>query len=138
MKKINFKGSALLQVLVLSALIATIVVVLLKFSITRTSNMVQTKHVVSSELAVQGCMSMLNEEEVNRLNNGLLPYFEDPENGENPVFYCSFSNYGISITRGEYKNNNMQDHSIGIVRPLNFKIEIYNSSSTEDPDADGI
>ncbi|MBQ4493827.1 MAG: hypothetical protein II972_04440 [Elusimicrobiaceae bacterium] len=61
MKKLNFKGSALVQVLVLGALIATIVVVLLKFSITRTSNMVQTKSLVGSKMAVQGCMTMLNE-----------------------------------------------------------------------------
>ena len=98
--------------------------------------MVQTKHIVSSELAVQGCMSMLNEEETSRLRNGLLPYFEDPANGDNPVFYCSFANYGISVTRDNYRNNNTQDHSIGIVRPLNFRVEIYNSATTDDPDAE--
>ena len=127
MKKFNLKGSALIQVLVLSAIISTIVVVLLKFSVTRTSNMVQTKHIVGSKLAVQGCMTKLNNEEVSRVESGRLSYFE-----ENTVFHCSYGNYDIEITRGNYTNNNNQDHSSGIVRPLNFKVTFSNSNGGTD------
>lgn len=128
MKKLNFKGSALVQVLVLGALIATIVVVLLKFSITRTSNMVQTKSLVGSKMAVQGCMTMLNEEEIRRINDGLPPYFEDG----NSDFHCSYGNYGITITPGAYTNNNQRDHASGIVRPLTFRVELYNPNVAEE------
>ncbi len=129
MKKLNLKGSALIQVLVLSAIIATIVVVLLKFSITRTSNMVQTKHIVGSKLAVQGCISILNEEELKRVQAGKVSYFE-----ENETFHCSYGNYNIDITRGDYTNNNAYDHSTGIVRPLNFKVSLYNTITQYEPD----
>lgn len=133
MKKLNFKGSALMQVLVLSALIVTIVVVLLKFSITRTSNMVQTKTVISAKMAVQGCMAFLNEEEIQRVNDGRLPYFE-----ENTTYHCSYSNYIIDITRGTYNNNNTQDYAAGIVRPLNFKITLVTPTDTvEEQDIGG-
>ncbi len=122
MKKLNCKGSALLQVLVLSAVIATIVVVLLKFSITRTSNTIQTKHVVGAKTAMQSCMTLLNEEELNRMTQGLSPYFE-----ENDEFPCSYSNYSAVIRRG-----NSFSHGEGIVRPLEFIITFYNPGSVEE------
>lgn len=123
MKKLNCKGSALLQVLVLSAVIATIVVVLLKFSITRTSNAIQTKHVVGAKSAMQACMSLLNEEELNRMTQGRAPYFE-----ENSEFPCSYSGYSAVITR-----SNSFSHGDGIVRPLEFKITFYNPNDLEEP-----
>lgn len=127
MKKINIKGSALVQVLVLSALISTIVVVLLKFAMTRSSNMVQMKNTVGARLAVQGCMAQLNEVEIARANNGQVPYFE-----ENTTFTCSFDNYMIEATRGNYANNNRRDFSPGVVRPVNFKITLYNPEANSD------
>ncbi|MBR4508965.1 MAG: hypothetical protein IKP23_05830 [Elusimicrobiaceae bacterium] len=127
MKKMNFKGSALVQVLVLGALIATIVVVLLKFSITRTSNMVQTRNIVTSKLAVQGCFARLNEEEIRRATEGLPPYFE-----EESTFPCASDNYTITVTRGNYENNNHRDHSTGVVRPLTFTITLFNPNNQEE------
>lgn len=118
MKKLNFKGSALLQVLVLSALISTIVVVLLKFAITRTSNTIQTKHIVGAKIAMQSCMSLLNEEELSRMNNGLSSYFE-----ENETFTCSIDNYSVNIKRGVLGQE--FSHNQGIVRPLEFSITFF-------------
>lgn len=95
MKQQNNKGSALLQVLVLGALISTIVVVLLKFSVTRTANMVQTKTLIGSNTAVQDCLTLLNEEETRRIETGTLPYFVD-----NTEYRCSFEGYDVTITKG--------------------------------------
>ena len=95
MKQQNNKGSALMQVLVLGALISTIVVVLLKFSVTRMANMVQTKTLIGSNTAVQDCLTLLNEEETRRIESGILPYFAD-----NTQYSCSFEGYDVTITRG--------------------------------------
>lgn len=120
MKKFTKKGSALLQVLVLSALISTIVVILLKFSVTRTGNMVQTKTIVGSKLAMQSCMSILAEEEINRINTGRPPYFE-----ENESYICNIPGYDITITREPFRNNSAQDHATGVVRELKFKVRFF-------------
>ena len=117
MKKLTMKGSALLQVLVLSALISTIVVVLLKFSVTRTANQVQTKMLVGSKMAMQACMSILAEEEVSRISSGQRPYFE-----ENESFPCNIDGYAITISRRNYHNNDWQDHATGVVRQLDFVV----------------
>lgn len=131
MKKFNSTGSALMQVLVLGALIATIVVVLLKFSITRTSNMIQTKNMVAAKIAMQGCLSKLNEEETRRIINGEKPFFEGT--GEDNIpFNCTINNYEVEITRGEYKNNNRRDFSTGIVRPLKVKVQFFNDPPDND------
>lgn len=95
MKIKNNKGSALLQVLVIGALIATIVVVLLRFSVTRTANMSQTRNLVGSNLAVQSCMDSLNEEETRRMSLGILPYFDEGHS----EYACALSGYQVVITR---------------------------------------
>ena len=95
MKNFNNKGSALLQVLVLGALIITIVTVLIRFSITRTSNMMQTKTLVGSNVAVEACLSMLNEEEARRVSAGAKSYFDDG----NEYFLCSVEGYEIQLNR---------------------------------------
>ena len=122
MKKLNFKGSALLQVLVLSALISTIVVVLLKFAITRTSNTIQTKNIINGKLAMQSCMAMLNKEEARRINMGLPSYFET-----NTEFPCSVNNYSAVITPGTGFS-----YGTGIVRPLEFKITFFQPGEDEE------
>ncbi len=129
MKILNRKGSALLQVLVLSAVISTIVVVLLKFAITRTSNTIQTKYMVGTKLAMESCMSALNEEELRRLNEGRAPYFE-----ENEEFPCALSNYSAFIRRKTSGVNATPvfSHSAGIVRPLEFTVTFYNPNTEEE------
>jgi|GEM_PF-2949736 hypothetical protein len=119
MKIFNRKGSALLQVLVLSAVVSTIVVILLKFAITRTSNTIQTKHIVGAKIAMQSCMSALNEEELRRVTEGRAPYFE-----ENAEFPCAISDYEVTIKRG-----NDFSHNDGIVRPLEFTIRFFQMNS---------
>ncbi|MDR1684472.1 MAG: hypothetical protein LBR90_03320 [Elusimicrobiota bacterium] len=53
----NKKGSALLQVLVIGALIATFSVVILRFSFTRTINTVKTTRYVAAKNYAEGCMA---------------------------------------------------------------------------------
>jgi hypothetical protein len=104
----NNKGSALLQVLVLGALISTIVVVLLRFSSTRTANMVQTKNLVGSNIAVQSCYNLLSEEDARRIEIGKVPYLT-----EKSTFYCSIDGYNITIIQPGASANNLNV----IIRP---------------------
>lgn len=109
MKIFGNKGSALVQVLVLGTLIATIVVVLLRFSVTRTANMSQTKNLIGSSMAMKSCLNLLNDEETRRMELGKVPYLT-----ENSTYYCSVPGYDIAIT--ETTTN-------GISRRLNFTIK---------------
>lgn len=93
MKIFGNKGSALVQVLVLGTLIATIVVVLLRFSVTRTANMSQTKNLIGSSMAMKSCLNLLNDEDTRRIELGKKPYLT-----ENTTYYCSVPGYDIAIT----------------------------------------
>lgn len=56
----NRKGSALMQVLVLGSVIATIVLLVLRFSMSRTTNVVKTKRRVISKAVAEACFAQIN------------------------------------------------------------------------------
>lgn len=118
--RLNKKGAALLQVLVLSALIATIVVVLLKFSITRAANALQTKHTLQTKIAIQSCLNLLSEEDSVRISQGQVPYLY-----ENNSYTCDINNYSVKITPVTDTNDTTQDLATGKVRKLNFEVTFY-------------
>lgn len=56
----NRKGSALMQVLVLGSVIATIVLLVLRFAMSRTTNVVKTKRRVVSKAVAEACYAQIN------------------------------------------------------------------------------
>lgn len=57
----NKKGSALLQVLIVSIIIATLAVFVLRLAITRTSTVAKTTEMIMSRTAVEGCYYEVND-----------------------------------------------------------------------------
>lgn len=72
----NNKGSALMQVLVLGSVIAAIVLLVLRFSVTRTTNIVKTKRRVAAKAYAEACMAQYNSIAMERELNGLPPLIE--------------------------------------------------------------
>lgn len=56
----NKKGSALMQVLVLGSVIATIVLLVLRFAMSRTTNVVKTKRRIVSKAVAEACFAQIN------------------------------------------------------------------------------
>lgn len=69
----NRKGSALMQVLVLGSVIASIVLLVLRLSITRTTNVVKTKRKVSAKAYAEACLAQYNAVSMTREEKGLPP-----------------------------------------------------------------
>ncbi len=69
----NKKGSALMQVMVLGSIIAAIIVMLMRFSLGRTSNMLKTKRVIASKAYAEGCIAQYNAIAVERAMEGIPP-----------------------------------------------------------------
>lgn len=72
----NKKGSALMQVMVLGSIIAAIIVMLMRFSLGRTSNMLKTKRVVASKAYAEGCIAQYNAIAVERAMAGVPPVID--------------------------------------------------------------
>ncbi len=76
MFRMNNRGSALMQVLVLGSVIAAIVLLVLRFSVTRTTNIVKTKRRVAAKAYAEACMAQYNSIAMERELNGLPPLTE--------------------------------------------------------------
>ena len=72
----NKKGSALMQVMVLGSIIAAIIVMLMRFSLGRTSNMLKTKRVIASKAYAEGCIAQYNARAVERAMAGEPPIID--------------------------------------------------------------
>lgn len=72
----NKKGSALMQVMVLGSIIAAIIIMLMRFSLGRTSNMLKTKRVIASKAYAEGCIAQYNARAVERAMAGEPPIID--------------------------------------------------------------
>lgn len=55
------KGAAILQVLLLAAVLAGIATMILRFAVSRTSSARQNRRLVAAQLAIESCMAEVNE-----------------------------------------------------------------------------
>jgi hypothetical protein len=72
----NKKGSALLQVLIMGSIIASISVLLLRFAVTRTTNMVKTTRKIPARMYAEACMSQITLDAVGNEFIGRPPRFD--------------------------------------------------------------
>jgi hypothetical protein len=114
------KGSALLQVLVLGSIIASVVILLLRFSITRTTNVVKTTRKLAAKAYAEGCLAKFTAETMLRELHGLPPLLSTGGPDDCPKFYtCSYklgNNSGATeknicfrpIAGGKYKDGGVE------------------------------
>lgn len=82
---LNKKGSALMQVMVLGSVIAAIIIMLMRFAVGRTGNMLKTKRVIQAKAYAEGCIAQYNTMAMERALEG-LPVPVDGDNKE--TFTC--------------------------------------------------
>jgi hypothetical protein len=70
------RGSALMQVLVLGGVIASIVILLLRFSVNRTVNVARTARTIEARAYAEGCMAHFTTLAALREMHGLPPKFD--------------------------------------------------------------
>lgn len=90
----NNRGSALMQVMVMGSIIAAIIVMLMRFSMGRTSNMLKTKRVVASKSYAEGCIAQYNTIAMERAMKG-IPIKLDGHNKEK--FTCNVDGVSTDI-----------------------------------------
>ena len=76
MRILNKRGSALMQVMVMGSIIAAIIIMLMRFAIGRTSNMLKTKRVIASKAYAEGCIAQYNAVAVERALDGVPPLLD--------------------------------------------------------------
>jgi len=92
----NKKGSALMQVMVLGSIIAAIIVMLMRFSVGRTANMLKTKREVQAKAFMEGCLAQYNTMAMERALKG-YPILLDGNNKE--LFTCKAVINGNEYTK---------------------------------------
>lgn len=97
----NKKGSALMQVMVLGSIIAAIIVMLMRFSVGRTTNMLKTKRTVEAKEFFEACMAQYNTMAMERAMAGYPPYIDPSSNAE--TFTCNVDIHG----KGELVSKNI-------------------------------
>lgn len=75
------RGAAILQVLLLAAVLAGVATVILRFSVARTASARQNRRLVTSQMAIESCMAVVNE----------LWMAKSPEAFERDISQCIFS-----------------------------------------------
>lgn len=88
------KGSALMQVMVMGSIIAAIIIMLMRFAVGRTSNMLKTKRIISSKAYAEGCIAQYNAIAVQRALDGVPPLL-DANNVE--TFTCTIDGVNTEI-----------------------------------------
>lgn len=68
------RGSAMMQVLVLGSIIASIVILLLRFAVTRTVNITKTRRMIAAKAYAEGCMAQFTSVAFRRELHGRPPY----------------------------------------------------------------
>lgn len=74
------RGAAILQVLLLAAVLAGVATMILRFSVARTASARQNRRLVTAQLAIQSCMTEVNE----------LWMSKSPEAFERDINQCIF------------------------------------------------
>ncbi len=88
--KLNKKGAALMQVLLVALILSGIATMLLRASLSRTTSARKTRRTVSAQVLIQTCMA-----EVNALWGAKTPeaYYRDMQGDSNgPYMYCKTVN----------------------------------------------
>lgn len=95
----NKRGAALMQVLLVTAILAGIATFILRASLSRTSNARRTRRTISAQLLIDSCMS-----EVNTLWSAKTPeaFFTDMSNCK---MQNSLDTYTCKITDGENESS---------------------------------
>lgn len=109
---LNKKGSALMQVMVLGSIIAAIIVMLMRFSVGRTANMLKTKREIQAKAFVEGCMAQYNTMAMERALQG-YPILLDSNNKEQ--FTCKAVLNGETITKNIYITWGSTSTGLGVV-----------------------
>lgn len=94
MIKLNKKGSALMQVMIMGSIIAAIIIMLMRFAVGRTSNMLKTKRTIASKAYAEGCIAQYNAVAVERALAGIPPLL-DGSNQEK--FTCTVGGINTDI-----------------------------------------
>lgn len=92
MKIFSKKGSALLQVLVVSVIMALMAALLLRLSSSRAGTVVRTTALVTAEAAVQGC-----QQQINQIFTCLGNDYLNPPDGAAPPGFCTTDAMRINI-----------------------------------------
>ena len=93
----NKKGSALMQVMVLGSVIAAIIVMLMRFAVGRTGNMLKTKRVIQAKAYAEGCIAQYNTMAMERALEG----FPVPVNSDGKeLFTCTIDGKNAASVNG--------------------------------------
>ena len=93
----NKKGSALMQVMVLGSVIAAIIIMLMRFAVGRTGNMLKTKRVVQAKAYAEGCIAQYNTMAMERALEG----YPVPVNSDNKeLFECNIDGKNATSVNG--------------------------------------
>jgi len=89
MKLNNKKGAALMQVLLITLILAGIATMLLRANLSRTTSARKTRRTISGQILIQACMAEMNNIWTSKNNNAFIrdleKYADDPLG---PFLYC--------------------------------------------------
>lgn len=95
--KLNKKGAALMQVLLITVILTGIATMLLRASLSRTTSARRTRRAASAQVLIQNCMAEVNSLWANKSPEAFRRDWNGVGNNGVPYMYCSGS--GTSIVR---------------------------------------
>lgn len=87
--KLNKKGAALMQVLLITVILAGIATMLLRASLSRTTSARRTRRMASAQVLIQNCMAEVNSLWANKSPEAFRRDWNGVGNNGVPYMYCS-------------------------------------------------
>ncbi len=95
--KLNQKGAALMQILLITVILAGIATMLLRASLSRTTSARRTRRAASAQMVIQACMSEVNSLWAKKMPEAFTRDLMGVGNNGVPYMYCSGNGEDISI-----------------------------------------
>lgn len=122
--KLNKKGAALMQVLLITIILAGIATMILRATLSRTSSARRTRRAVSAQVLIQTCMAEVNSLWSKKTPEAFRRDLSGSDNGNVPYMYCSGSGTGSTCPSG----NRVEDYVCTIDNPYggdDYKVRAY-------------
>ena len=122
--KLNKKGAALMQVLLITVILAGIATMLLRASLSRTTSARRTRRTVSAQALIQSCMAEVNSLWSKKTPEAFTRDLNGVGNGGKPYMYCN----GGSDPSTCPAANVVEKYTCAIANPYggsNFIVEAY-------------
>ena len=116
MKLNTKKGAALMQVLLITLILASIATMLLRANLSRTTSARKTRRTISGQILIQACMAEINNIWASKNNNAFIRDLERYADDSNaPFLYCL--NNSVSSDESCHQTDRVYSHECTIPDP---------------------